>query len=149
MNSIIPTESCQYEPEFNEETGEYYDECPYPPYTRNAIRYDCKCKAGSGFMGRQAFKNHIKNKTHQLYLKDYNENRKEVNDLKKENIKLRGNNERLELKLRQIAVATNKKLETLIEDKDREIKELKKRIYEFDNLDIDQILEEFEDYLKN
>jgi hypothetical protein len=129
MNSIIPTESCQYEPEFNEETGEYYDECPYPPYTRNAIRYDCKCKAGSGFMGRQAFKNHIKNKTHQLYLKYYNE--------------------RLELKLRQIAVDTNKKLETLIEDKDREIKELKKRIYEFDNLDIDQILEEFEDYLKN
>ena len=147
MNSIITTESCQYEPAFNEETGEYYDECPYPPYTRNPIRYDCKCKAGSGFTGKQSFKTHIKNKTHQLYLKDYNENRKEVNELKKENIHLRGNNERLELKLRQIVVATNKKLDKLAEDKDREIKELKRKIEEFENLDIDEVLEEIKNYI--
>ena len=67
--------------------------------------------------------------------------------MKKENIQLRGNNERLELKLKQLVVASNKKLDRLAEDKDREIKELKRKIEEFENLDIDEVLEEIKNYL--
>ena len=140
MSELVSVTKLNYEPEFNEETGLYYDVCPYEPYKRNQPRYECKCRAGSGFTGRQAWKLHIKNKSHQDWLKDYNEGRKEINDIKEENKKLRGEIERYKLKLRQF-VHYKKRIETLLLNKDKEIDTLKKQIDDYEDFE-DALTEE-------
>jgi hypothetical protein len=151
MSELVEVTKRNYEPSFNEETGEYFDECPYRPYSRNQCRYECNCKAGTGFTGRQAYNVHIKNKTHQAWLKDYNNTRKEVNDLKRENIRLRGEQERHALKIRQF-VAYKTQITKLLTEKDRIILKLQNKIEQYENFDdaeVNELLEEFQDCLND
>ena len=60
MSSITLIHSEIYVPDFNENTDEYIDKCPYKPYERNCIRYECRCKAGSYFLNNVSYKQHTK-----------------------------------------------------------------------------------------
>jgi len=83
---IIPVNKEIYIPSFNEEVDEYYDKSPYKKYERNCIQYECRCKAGSVFMGNAMFKQHIKSKTHKDFITNYKKYYAEV-DRAKETIK--------------------------------------------------------------
>ncbi len=86
MSQIILVNKEIYIPEFNENLDEYYDKSPYKPYERNCIQYECRCKAGSIFMGNVMFKQHIKSKTHKDFIQNYKKYYAEV-DQAKETIK--------------------------------------------------------------
>ena len=82
-----------YIPPFNEKLDEYYDKSPYKPYERNPIQYECRCRAGSIMINTTSFKQHIKSKTHQDFIKNYKKYYAEL-DLAKRTIKeLRVENE--------------------------------------------------------
>ena len=101
---IISVNKEIYIPSFNEEVDEYYDKSPYKRYERNCIQYECRCKAGSVFMGNAMFKQHIKSKTHKDFIMNYKRYYAEA-DRAKETIKeLRIENEfltRKNIKLQQ------------------------------------------------
>lgn len=86
MNQIISVNREIYIPSFDENKDEYYDKSPYKPYERNCIQYECRCKAGSIFMGNVMYKQHIKSKTHKDFIKNYKKYYAEV-DRAKETIK--------------------------------------------------------------
>jgi hypothetical protein len=59
-----------YEPYFDEETGEYLDKCPYEKYTRGQQAvYTCRCISGRTMNNRQQFVQHFKTKAHTNWLK--------------------------------------------------------------------------------
>jgi len=109
---IISVNKEIYIPSFNEEVDEYYDKSPYKKYERNCIQYECRCKAGSVFMGNAMFKQHIKSKTHKDFIANYKkyyaetdraeetikELRVENEFLTRKNIKLQKKNDELEEK---------------------------------------------------
>ena len=86
MNQLTTVNKEIYIPLFNEDLDEYYDKSPYKPYERNCTQYECRCKAGSIFMGNVMFKQHIKSKTHKDFIKNYKKYYAEV-DAAKETIK--------------------------------------------------------------
>ena len=89
MNQIVSIHQAIYIPLFDETLDKYIDKSPYKPYERNCIRYECRCKAGTSFISTSQFKQHIKSKTHQEYINNYENYNKELIALKKENINLR------------------------------------------------------------
>jgi len=92
-NQMIIVNKEIYIPSFNEELDEYYDKSPYKRYERNCIQYECRCKAGTLFMGNAMFKQHTKSKTHRDFIKNYKKYDAEI-DRAKETIKeLRVENE--------------------------------------------------------
>jgi len=88
MDQLI-TEPPLYTPQFNENTGKYEDESPYEKYKPTHKTYKCSCKSGTLFSDRFRFMQHIKSKTHQEYINNYENYNKELIALKKENINLR------------------------------------------------------------
>ena len=90
---IIPVNKEIYIPSFNEEVDEYYDKSPYKKYERNCIQYECRCKAGSVFMGNAMFKQHIKSKTHKDFITNYKRYYAEVDRAEETNKELRVENE--------------------------------------------------------
>tara|TARA_B100000214_G_C23959628_1_gene624586 strand:+ start:1488 stop:1916 length:429 start_codon:yes stop_codon:yes gene_type:complete len=82
MNQLVKVFSDIYKPTFNENNDEYIDTSPYKPYERNCIRYECRCKAGSYFIGNTMFKQHIKSKTHKDFIANYSKYYKEVDESK-------------------------------------------------------------------
>ena len=61
-------ESRIYKPEYDVNTGCYKDKCPYLPYQRQRIRYDCECGSNSYFHTRSKYKTHIQSKIHKRWL---------------------------------------------------------------------------------
>lgn len=80
MNQIITTEYKTYMPLFCENTDTYLDKSPYKPYEKNRISYKCRCKSGVIFSNNNQFNQHIKSKTHLLYIRDYKDNFKELDE---------------------------------------------------------------------
>jgi|TARA_Y100000389_G_C17292956_1_gene428972 FtsZ-binding cell division protein ZapB len=80
MSSLALIDCEIYVPGFNENTDEYFDKCPYRPYERNCIRYECRCKAGAHFMNNASFKQHIKSRTHKDFIENYKKYYKEVDE---------------------------------------------------------------------
>jgi len=80
MSSMTLIHSEIYVPDFNENTDEYIDKCPYKPYERNCIRYECRCKAGSYFLNNVSYKQHTKSLTHKEFIKNYKKYYKEVDE---------------------------------------------------------------------
>ena len=70
-NQIVSITRCIYIPKFDESKDEYIDVSPYKPYERNAIQYECRCRAGSVLTNTTTFKQHIKSKTHKDFIKNY------------------------------------------------------------------------------
>ena len=82
-NEIVPVDEFVYEPYFDEETGEYVDKCPYQKYQRNRKIYICRCK-NTKFSDLVSYKNHVKTKTHQQYIKNYKSYNKITEESNKE-----------------------------------------------------------------
>ena len=80
-----------YKPEFNPETGKYFDKCPYEPNQRHRQPFKCPCN-GKIFDKRQQFLNHIQSQTHKKFIDEYDLNTKEVEDLKTERNQLLAEN---------------------------------------------------------
>ena len=116
MSQIIQVESDIYKPFFDENTDQYIDKSPYQKYERNCIRYECRCKAGSVFVGNGMFKQHIKSKTHKDFIRNYRKYYKELDEANENNIKLKTENELLQRK--------NRKLSKQVEDLLKIIQEL-------------------------
>jgi len=89
MSNQIVTEPPLYTPQFNEVTGKYEDESPYEKGKPTHKIYKCSCKSGFKFSERFQFMQHIKSKTHQEYINNYENYNKELIALKKENKNLR------------------------------------------------------------
>lgn len=67
-----------YHPEYDINTGNYFDSCPMAP-RQTTVKYICYCSGGGKvFSCRSEFSYHIKLKSHRLYISNYNER---INDL--------------------------------------------------------------------
>ena len=95
MNQLVQVYTAIYKPAFNENTDNYLDKSPYKPYERNCTRYECRCKAGSYFVGLSQFKQHIKSKTHKDFITNYSKYYKEIDELGETNKKLLSDKELL------------------------------------------------------
>ncbi len=121
-----------YRPEFNPSTKKYEDFNPIPPY-RNGFRYRCLCNHSDKVFTRCSdFTQHFKNKTHRIYVEEYERNTKDVTDA----------NERIvELQMKIISMSNKeKRLERELEEKNAKITILERNQYEsrnslFDELD--------------
>ena len=101
-NQIVSVTRCIYIPKFDESKDEYIDKSPYKPYERNCIRYECRCKAGSYFVGNTMFKQHIKSKTHKDFIENYSKYYKEVDESKEIINNLKIENELLNRKINKL-----------------------------------------------
>jgi len=101
MNQLVTVESSIYIPTFDENNDIYVDESPYKPYERKCVKYECRCKAGSYFVGSKMFKQHIKSKTHKDFISYYKKYFKEVDEAKEIINDLKIENELLKRKLKK------------------------------------------------
>jgi hypothetical protein len=99
MANQLVAEPPTYTPQFNENSGKFEDKSPFVKRERKCIQYKCSCKSGTLFSGYSQWKNHIKSKTHQEYIVNYEKNNKEVDDLKIEKNDLLAKNGVLENKI--------------------------------------------------
>ena len=99
MDNQLVAEPPTYTPQFNENSGKFEDKSPFIKGERKCIQYKCSCKSGTLFSGYSQWKNHIKSKTHQEYIVNYEKNNKEVDDLKIEKNDLLAKNGVLENKI--------------------------------------------------
>ena len=115
MSSLALIHSHIYVPGFNENTDEYFDKCPYKPYERNCIRYECRCKAGAYFLNNSSYKQHIKSRTHKDFIQNYKKYYKEVDEAQQTIKDLKAEIELLKRKNTNLKNQNNKLLE-IIED---------------------------------
>ncbi len=108
MSQLLQIETDIYKPYFDENTDKYIDKSPYKPYERNCIRFECRCKAGSVFIGNAMFKQHVKSKTHRDFIKNYKKYYKEIDEASETIKRLTADNELLQRK--------NLKLSKQVED---------------------------------
>ena len=85
---LATIESRIYKPVYDVNTGCYEDICPYLPYQRNCIKYDCECGSNSYFDTMSKYKSHIQSKIHKRWLSHTHpknvEKDKEIKRLNKE-----------------------------------------------------------------
>ena len=105
MSQLVQVQTDIYKPSFDENTDEYIDKSPYRAYERNCIRFECRCRAGSNFVGNAQFKQHIKSKTHKdfivyykKYYKEIDESGAKINDLLSEKELLLRKNQTLNIR---------------------------------------------------
>ena len=87
---IIRQDFEEYQPKYNEVTGEYFDHCPYEKFSRTKkITYSCPCISGRSINTRQQFLQHFNTKTHNIWRNNIgkDENKKIIKDLHIENAK--------------------------------------------------------------
>ena len=65
---LATIESRIYKPVYNVKTDCYEDKCPYLPYQRNRIKYNCPCASNAFFETTGKYKSHIQSKTHKRWL---------------------------------------------------------------------------------
>ena len=118
MSNQIVTEPPLYTPEYNADTDKYEDQSPFVKFERNNKKlYKCSCKSGTLFSGYSSFIQHIKSKTHQEYINNFENYNKELIALKKENRNIRAAHlllEQLNTKLNVELANCEKKNEELI-----------------------------------
>ena len=89
MSNQLVTEPPLYTVEFNAVTGKYEDKSPFEKFERSNNTYKCSCGLMGRFSKYNEFMTHIKTKTHQEYINNYENYNKELTALKKENKNLR------------------------------------------------------------
>ena len=90
-----------YEPDFDPDGDTYRDKSPFAHRSRNNLRYECRCQAGSYFSTNSQFSTHIKKKAHQTYLRNYTHYHKDADDSRREKRDLKAENEKVKQKLRK------------------------------------------------
>ena len=89
-NQIVRQDFEEYVPKFNEDTGEYYDVCPYEKFSRcQKITYRCPCISGRSLNTRQQFLQHFDTKTHTTWRNNLgkDENKQIIKNLQIDNAK--------------------------------------------------------------
>ena len=124
---IVSTQTKIYKPEFNPENDNYYDKSPFKKYERG-IPHKCNCKIGKLFNNLTQYNQHINTKTHKNYIQNYKNHNQELDSANERIKELTKENELL--KRRNI-------------DFQKEIDELKSKIYELENEELEN--EEFHD----
>tara|TARA_Y100001970_G_scaffold60368_1_gene76861 strand:- start:1024 stop:1395 length:372 start_codon:yes stop_codon:yes gene_type:complete len=114
---IVSTQTKIYKPEFNPENDNYYDKSPFKKYERG-IPHKCNCKIGKLFNNLTQYNQHINTKTHKNYIQNYKNHNQELDTLKEEIKELTAKNEFL----------IRKNI-----DFQKELDELKSKIYELEN----------------
>jgi len=104
-----------YEPTFNVENDTFEDICPYKPRERNRMTFACRCKAGTEICNRPQYFSHINSSCHKDYIKNYTLFKKEINEEKDYNKKLKYDNEILTRKFNKKEEEENKELKELKE----------------------------------
>ena len=100
----------EYKPVYNVEEDIYEDKCPYLPYQRNRIRYNCSCASNAYFETNAKFNSHIKSKTHKRWLSYiYPKNVEKDKEIKRLNKQLRIVKQQLEVKNRLLKKAYDQK----------------------------------------
>ena len=115
---IVSTQTKIYKPEFDPNTGKFYDKSPFKKHERRGIPHKCNCKIGKLFNTLTQYNQHIKTKTHQNYIQNYKNHNQELDSFKEEIKELTANNELL--------IRRNIDLQ-------KEIDELKSKINELEN----------------
>ena len=80
---IVSTQTKIYKPEFNTDTGIFYDKSPFKKH-HSGIPHKCPCKIGKLFNTYTQYNQHIKTKTHQNYIENYKNHNQELDSLKEE-----------------------------------------------------------------
>jgi len=132
MNQLTLVNTDIYKPTFDVESDNFVDKSPYKPYERHCIRYECRCRAGSYFVGGAQYKQHIKSKTHKDFIKYYKKYYKESDENKiiikeltgEKELLLRKNSNLMETtislhaKVNKLTKQNKKLMETIIEMND-------------------------------
>ena len=119
---IVSTQTKIYKPEYDTENDNYYDKSPFKKYERG-IPHKCNCKIGKLFNNLTQYNQHIKTKTHKNYIQNYKNHNQELDSANERIKELTTENELL--KRRNI-------------DFQKEIDELKSKIYELENEDFQE-----------
>ena len=96
MSSVISTNFFKYYPEFNSDTGQYFDKSPFQTYERGQV-YTCDCKSNSRFSNCTQFNQHINTKVHKQYIKFYDTYTSISKEKDKEIVSLKAQNEKTKL----------------------------------------------------
>ena len=131
MEQIITTPEV-YKPEFNPDTGKYFDKCPYEPGQRNRQPFKCPCN-GIIFSKRHQFMCHVQTQTHKKFIEDYDLNTKEIEDLKTERNLLFAENSILKRKI-DTSIINLGKYKKAIQHFKSEIVNLKTEINDLNNV---------------
>ena len=115
---IVSTQTKIYKPEFNPNTGKFYDKSPFKKHERRGIPHKCHCKTGKLFNTLTQYNQHIKTKTHQNYIQNYKNHNQELDSA----------NERIKELTQENELLIRKNI-----DFQKEIDELKSKIYELEN----------------
>ena len=100
MASIVKTiEMMVYNPTFNPDSGLYEDICPYKHRERNRAIFTCRCKAGTEISSIPQYRSHINSSCHKSFIENYSLFKREINEEKEFNKKLKYDNEILTRKL--------------------------------------------------
>lgn len=115
---IVSTQTKIYKPEFDPNTGKFYDKSPFKKHERRGIPHKCHCKTGKLFNTLTQYNQHIKTKTHQNYIQNYKNHNQELDSA----------NERIKELTQENELLIRKNI-----DFQKEIDELKSKIYELEN----------------
>lgn len=115
---IVSTQTKIYKPEFDPNTGKFYDKSPFKKHERRGIPHKCHCKTGKLFNTLTQYNQHIKTKTHKNYIQNYKNHNQELDSA----------NERIKELTQENELLIRKNI-----DFQKEIDELKSKIYELEN----------------
>lgn len=124
--SLITTDFIKYTPEFNSDTGKYFDKSPFQLYERGQV-YTCDCKTDSRFTNCTQFNQHINTKVHKQYIKFYDTYTNINKEKDKEIVRLKADNEKKKLLNMRLYKAINT-LEVNKKNIELQNKNLKKNI---------------------
>lgn len=126
QSSIVTTDFIKYTPEFNSDTGKYFDNSPFDTYERGQV-YTCDCKSDSRFKNCTQFNQHINTKVHKQYIKFYDTYTGINQEKDKEIIRFKVDNEKKKLLNMRLYKAINT-LEENNKNIEMQNKNLKKNI---------------------
>lgn len=107
---ITRIESNIYTPVYDTDTDTYKDRCPYLPYQRNRISYDCPCASNASFETTAKFKSHIQSKTHKRWLLyTHPKNVEKDREIKRLNKELRILNQKLDVQNKRLKKSNEQK----------------------------------------
>lgn len=146
MSQQLTTAPELYKPQFDPDTGKYYDKCPYISGQRNRQPFRCPCN-GILIAKRPQYFSHIESQTHRKFLENYKQDNKELDDLKTEKnlllaentiLKRKIENHNSQLEAKTIQIGKFKKalnfLKNEISQFKQEISSLKKDISDSNNV---------------
>jgi len=101
--AIIATETIQYSPQFNIDTGNYEDKSPFVRNQRGGQVHMCPCRhSNKGFHNYSGWKLHINNDFHKTYITNY------TKIVEQEKMGLRAKVEQLEKEISQLKLENEK-----------------------------------------